>query len=437
MVPFKYPFYNGADTRCSGLIRVNCGLNHTKIQLGNKSYKMLAKVDYDSSVLIYNKTFEKLVNHSSCEALMNNFTSPSPLLYSILIAPFITLFKCTNSHSYSQEFDAYFDKHKNYSRYRCDDHSFYYKYLISNIKVPSDLPRTCQVIQLPVSWNNHSQGLDVDKIFSLLSSYFHISFMLSPSCAACNKKGGKCHAVEGHFQCSDAKNGIPARKLILILVLTGSTFLLMLSFVIFIIWRRYKNNPFSYFSSKDKKASSLEDGSLVCGVSVFSYTELEYATQNFNPSHELGDGGFGAVYYGKLKDGREVAVKRLYEHNYKRVQQFLNEALVSDSKGEIMAMITSVAELAFRCLQYHSEMRPTMNEVLDVLMDIQGEGKIDDHDSIRDLENVQAPPPSKASDKMVLLKDFLPSPVSVTSEWQSETSASTTISSNCCFLSFD
>ncbi|KAJ6721180.1 LEAF RUST 10 DISEASE-RESISTANCE LOCUS RECEPTOR-LIKE PROTEIN KINASE-LIKE 1.4 [Salix viminalis] len=28
---------------------------------------------------------------------------------------------------------------------------------------------------------------------------------------------------------------------------------------------------------------------------------------------------------GKLKDGREVAVKRLYEHNYKRVKQFMNE----------------------------------------------------------------------------------------------------------------
>ena len=28
---------------------------------------------------------------------------------------------------------------------------------------------------------------------------------------------------------------------------------------------------------------------------------------------------------GKLKDGREVAVKRLYEHNYKRVEQFRNE----------------------------------------------------------------------------------------------------------------
>ncbi|KAL3844895.1 hypothetical protein ACJIZ3_002298 [Penstemon smallii] len=61
------------------------------------------------------------------------------------------------------------------------------------------------------------------------------------------------------------------------------------------------------------------------GVQVFSYTELEQATDNFNASRELGEGGFGTVYYGVLPDGRIVAVKRLYENNFKRVEQFMNE----------------------------------------------------------------------------------------------------------------
>ncbi|GJW70497.1 leaf rust 10 disease-resistance locus receptor-like protein kinase-like 1.4 protein [Tanacetum coccineum] len=61
------------------------------------------------------------------------------------------------------------------------------------------------------------------------------------------------------------------------------------------------------------------------GTQVFTYEELEVATDNFNDSRELGDGGFGTVYYGKLIDGREVAMKRLYENNFKRVEQFLNE----------------------------------------------------------------------------------------------------------------
>jgi len=96
--------------------------------------------------------------------------------------------------------------------------------------------------------------------------------------------------------------------------------------------------------------SNLANRSDYCGVQVFSYEELEEATENF--SRELGDGGFGTVYYGKqfdttfqspwkllsidsnifrhysigvLKDGRAVAVKRLYERSLKRVEQFKNE----------------------------------------------------------------------------------------------------------------
>ncbi|XP_071739102.1 LEAF RUST 10 DISEASE-RESISTANCEUS RECEPTOR-LIKE PROTEIN KINASE-like 1.4 [Rutidosis leptorrhynchoides] len=61
------------------------------------------------------------------------------------------------------------------------------------------------------------------------------------------------------------------------------------------------------------------------GTRVFTYNELEQATDGFDDSKELGDGGFGTVYYGKLIDGREVAVKRLYENSFKRVEQFLNE----------------------------------------------------------------------------------------------------------------
>ncbi|XP_042375483.1 LEAF RUST 10 DISEASE-RESISTANCE LOCUS RECEPTOR-LIKE PROTEIN KINASE-like 1.2 isoform X2 [Zingiber officinale] len=56
---------------------------------------------------------------------------------------------------------------------------------------------------------------------------------------------------------------------------------------------------------------------------IFSYDELQEATNGF--VNELGDGGFGTVYKGKLQDGRVVAVKRLYENNYRRLEQFMNE----------------------------------------------------------------------------------------------------------------
>lgn len=78
-------------------------------------------------------------------------------------------------------------------------------------------------------------------------------------------------------------------------------------------------------SSYPSTKSEFGRNSSYFGVQVFNYHELEEATDNFSQSRELGDGGFGTVYYGILPDGRIVAVKRLYENNFKRVEQFMNE----------------------------------------------------------------------------------------------------------------
>ncbi|GFZ18929.1 protein kinase family protein [Actinidia rufa] len=91
---------------------------------------------------------------------------------------------------------------------------------------------------------------------------------------------------------------------------------------------RRKSLALAAQSSQSTETKSKKDISppLSRGLTtVFSYAELEEATGNFDRSRELGDGGFGTVYYGKLQDGRVVAVKRLYENNFKRLEQFLNE----------------------------------------------------------------------------------------------------------------
>ncbi|KAK2451556.1 LEAF RUST 10 DISEASE-RESISTANCE LOCUS RECEPTOR-LIKE PROTEIN KINASE 1.2 [Trifolium repens] len=56
---------------------------------------------------------------------------------------------------------------------------------------------------------------------------------------------------------------------------------------------------------------------------IFHHAELEKATNHFDTF--LGQGGFGKVYYGKLKDGREVAIKRFHEETDKTVGQFMKE----------------------------------------------------------------------------------------------------------------
>ncbi|KAE9619714.1 putative protein kinase RLK-Pelle-DLSV family [Lupinus albus] len=44
---------------------------------------------------------------------------------------------------------------------------------------------------------------------------------------------------------------------------------------------------------------------------VFTYKELKSATDNFHASEKVGEGGFGSVYKGRLRDGTFVAVKVL------------------------------------------------------------------------------------------------------------------------------
>ncbi|KAI3729445.1 hypothetical protein L6452_18103 [Arctium lappa] len=320
--PFSYPFYNatGSDTHC-GLIKVNCTLNHENIQFGDEgsSYEIAGKHRPGPNVMIRDTTFQKLIRDQSCEALENNFISPTPLLFSISIEPSMILYKCKKGPKYHAEnIDTYFNPSDYNSYNSCKDHKFYYNHLIGNTTVPNDLPHTCEVIRLPVKqrWAEGNESWDGTNIFSLLTHQFSISFTLSHSCQECCKEESECQAQNGQFVCLKAKK---------VLVAGSALLILMLSCAIFIIWRcRNKSSPFSYVSSKDK-APDVEDGSHFFGVSVFSYDELKDATQNFDPSRQLGDGGFGAVYYGKLQDGREVAVKRLYRHNYKRVQQFINE----------------------------------------------------------------------------------------------------------------
>lgn len=58
---------------------------------------------------------------------------------------------------------------------------------------------------------------------------------------------------------------------------------------------------------------------------LYSYRELQVATQNFNVANKIGEGGFGSVYKGRLKDDTLVAVKVLSAQSEQGVKEFLNE----------------------------------------------------------------------------------------------------------------
>ncbi|XP_034909793.1 LEAF RUST 10 DISEASE-RESISTANCEUS RECEPTOR-LIKE PROTEIN KINASE-like 1.2 isoform X4 [Populus alba] len=172
----------------------------------------------------------------------------------------------------------------------------------------------------------------------LLEEGFVLNWTAS-NCSTCHDSGGKCgfDAATYHFKCFCPDRPHSKRcysekdKLGLKLGLGIGCLLMGIILLSYIYLRRFKkrrdsSNLLSMNSSSDPSSKAdLEGDGVYLSIPIFSYTELGQATNNFDSEKELGDGGFGTVYYGKLKDGREVAVKRLYEHNYKRVKQFMNE----------------------------------------------------------------------------------------------------------------
>ncbi|KAG8092915.1 hypothetical protein GUJ93_ZPchr0012g19472 [Zizania palustris] len=64
---------------------------------------------------------------------------------------------------------------------------------------------------------------------------------------------------------------------------------------------------------------------VVGNVKIFSSKELRKATKNFWSRHKLGQGSFGCVYMGKLRNGQKVAIKVLSSESRQGAREFLNE----------------------------------------------------------------------------------------------------------------
>ncbi|KAL2245143.1 putative serine/threonine-protein kinase [Sesamum indicum] len=66
----------------------------------------------------------------------------------------------------------------------------------------------------------------------------------------------------------------------------------------------------------------------VHNVNLYSYRELRLATDDFSPENKVGEGGFGCVYKGKLKNGQVAAIKVLSSHSRQGIREFLTEIQV-------------------------------------------------------------------------------------------------------------
>ncbi|KAL5566124.1 hypothetical protein UlMin_029288 [Ulmus minor] len=147
------------------------------------------------------------------------------------------------------------------------------------------------------------------------------------------------HQVHHHHN----HHGIFPSKSLLIIVTSVSSFILLLAiFLVILMLRRLKstkdstiykettniNNGSSRFIAQTTinfaPSPEIRGGCLYGahlgraqaqrykGVQVFTYKELEVATERFSEGNVIGRGGFGVVYRGVLRDGTVAAVKMIH-----------------------------------------------------------------------------------------------------------------------------
>ncbi|XP_059647493.1 cysteine-rich receptor-like protein kinase 42 isoform X1 [Cornus florida] len=114
-------------------------------------------------------------------------------------------------------------------------------------------------------------------------------------------------------------SGVSVMRIALAVALAGTAFLMLLFFAAYAGYAR--------LSKMKQERSNLGQVSLSYNESGlnFKYETLEKATDYFDPSRKLGQGGAGFVFKGTLPNGENVAVKRLFFSTRQWVDEFFNE----------------------------------------------------------------------------------------------------------------
>ncbi|KAI7750778.1 hypothetical protein M8C21_025760 [Ambrosia artemisiifolia] len=122
-------------------------------------------------------------------------------------------------------------------------------------------------------------------------------------------KGGV--SFESYVKVSTTAHGKKKQSTVVVIAIVIATVLVIISLV-FIAIRLYKKRKINKELVENGDQTSEEDNFLenLSGMPIrFTYLDLQRATDNF--SKKLGQGGFGSVYEGVLKDGTKLAVKQL------------------------------------------------------------------------------------------------------------------------------
>ncbi|XP_057748428.1 L-type lectin-domain containing receptor kinase IX.1-like [Arachis stenosperma] len=96
------------------------------------------------------------------------------------------------------------------------------------------------------------------------------------------------------------------------------------------LWKKWKKgSDEEEDDDQDFEEYMGEDFGRGAGPKKYSFSELAFAADNFKDENKLGQGGFGGVYRGYLKDiNSYVAIKRVSEHSHQGIKEFASEVKI-------------------------------------------------------------------------------------------------------------
>ncbi|XP_009793145.1 LEAF RUST 10 DISEASE-RESISTANCE LOCUS RECEPTOR-LIKE PROTEIN KINASE-like 1.2 isoform X1 [Nicotiana tabacum] len=340
----SYPFwsldsFNSTSPRYCGYpgFGIHCSQNNPILNISNDSF-FVKDINYST----YSLTLVDIdaFGSTACPRVHHNLTlGDLPLKYSELDLNLTFYFNCINSLSSGRPLDCLNSgRNKSYLYVEDNEPDHLNWYGICDKKV---------VATVMDSGRNRELGVAVGEEFTrglgaAMDEGFVLDWRIATECGKCEASDGRCgydnSTNESLCYCKDGTvkfDHCKGRNKIGLKVGIGvgaAASTALMAGVIFFIYRCRQKKIYagsSLFSTSILSyPSSIKDpekATTLIGVHLFDYNELDEATNNFDSKKELGDGGYGTVYKGKLRDGRVVAVKRLYENNCKRVEQFMNE----------------------------------------------------------------------------------------------------------------
>ncbi|KAF3431753.1 hypothetical protein FNV43_RR26489 [Rhamnella rubrinervis] len=318
------PFYNfRQQNHCDGGYPVDCREpNNPKIQLIKEGhwYKVTG-ISQGNSIHINDRELQNEVKFGRCKSL-ESYGLPSPSLFiNVTSRRTLNLFKCSHSfHNITSQIGFY--------NTTCGDYNIYYytntTHPIYNNSFPSFPQHNCSFIQLPAS--DHTGN--PNSFSSFLPADILLQVLINIDCLQCRHSPHSClfdFKSQTHY-CANKDTGDNGwRRRLKFVVATTSAGLVLMVFLCCLI-RKFSAFNFIYLWKEPNQAHQNVEAFLKqhgpLPTRRYSYSDVKQMANNF--IDKIGQGGYGCVYKGKLKNGRLIAVKVLNKSKGNG-EEFINE----------------------------------------------------------------------------------------------------------------